>query len=87
MDDRRTFGVCHLDTKTRSIKITFMFQTNMFVRNYTAAGDYIMYGWITEDRRHMVRIMKLNKDYTKLVKDLTVEVDCPPGHDGKLRVS
>lgn len=35
----------------------------------------------------MVRIMKLNEDYTKLAKDVVAEVDCPPGHDGRLMVN
>ena len=35
----------------------------------------------------MVRIMKLNEDYTKLVKDVIAEIDCPAGHDGKLMVN
>ncbi|KAF9226203.1 hypothetical protein BS17DRAFT_533077 [Gyrodon lividus] len=84
--NQRTFAICHLDTKTPSVKITYIFHTTVFVRNYIAAGDYVAYGWITEDRKHMLRVMKLNEDYTELVKDVTVEVDCPPGHDGKLRV-
>ncbi|KAH7882281.1 hypothetical protein F5I97DRAFT_1909083 [Phlebopus sp. FC_14] len=84
--NERTFGICHLDTKTPSIKVTFMFHTSVFVRNYITAGDFILYGWITDDRRHMVRIMKLNENYTALEKDVTMEIDCPPGHDGKLGV-
>ncbi|KAF9237789.1 hypothetical protein BU15DRAFT_62984 [Melanogaster broomeanus] len=84
--NERTFAICHLDTNTPSVKITYMFHATTFIRNYTAAGDYVVYGWITDDRKHMLRIMKLSEDYTKLVKDVTVEIDCPPGHDGRLRV-
>ncbi|KAF8839575.1 hypothetical protein BDN67DRAFT_969778 [Paxillus ammoniavirescens] len=84
--NKRTFAICHLDTKTPSLKITYMFHTTVFIRNYTVAGDYIAYGWITDDRKHMLRVMKLSDDYTTLVKDVTVEIDCPPGHDGKLRI-
>ncbi|KAH0834674.1 hypothetical protein J3R83DRAFT_10189 [Lanmaoa asiatica] len=81
-----TFAICHLDTKTPSVKITFMVHTALRTRNHIVAGDYLVYGWITDDRKHMLRIMKLNEDYTKLVKDVIAEIDCPPGHDGRLMV-
>lgn len=63
-----------------------MVHTTIRTRNYIVAGDYLVYGWITDDRRHMVRIMKLNADYTKLDKDVIAEIDCPPGNDGRLMV-
>lgn len=64
-----------------------MVHTTLRTRNHIVAGDYLVYGWITEDRKHMLRIMKLNEDYTKLAKDVVVEIDCPPGHDGRLMVN
>jgi len=84
--NERTFAICHLDTKTPSVKITFMVHTTIRTRNYIVAGNYLVYGWITDDRRHMVRIMKLNADYTKLDKDVIAEIGCPPGNDGRLMV-
>ncbi|KAG6370894.1 hypothetical protein JVT61DRAFT_10917 [Boletus reticuloceps] len=84
--NKRTFAICHLDTKTPSVKITFMAHTTIRTRNYVVAGDYLVYGWITDDRKHMLRIMKLNDDYTKLEKDVIAEIDCPPGNDGRLMV-
>ncbi|KAL4078182.1 hypothetical protein V8B97DRAFT_2073630 [Scleroderma yunnanense] len=87
----RTFGICILDTKTPSVDIKLTVETNIFVRNYVAAGDYFAYGWTVtkangSERRHLVRIMKLNEDYSGLLQDVTVEIDCPPGHTGKLRI-
>lgn len=65
-----------------------MVHTTLRTRNHIAAGDYIVYGWITDDRKHMLRIMKLNEDYTKLTKDVIAEIDCPPqGPLGKLMVT
>ena len=64
-------------------------QTSVFIRNYVAAGDYFVYGWTVIDgseRKHLVRIMKLNENYSRFSQDVTVEIDCPPGHSGKLRV-
>ncbi|KAG8216316.1 hypothetical protein J3R82DRAFT_6383 [Butyriboletus roseoflavus] len=62
-----------------------MVHTTLRTRNHIAAGDYFIYGWITDDRKHMLRIMKLNEDYTKLTKDMIVEIDCPPqGPVGRL---
>jgi len=63
-----------------------MVHTTSRTRNYVVAGDYLVYGWITDDRKHMFRIMKLNEDYTKLDKDVIAEIDCPPGNDGRLMV-
>ena len=63
-----------------------MVHTSLRTRNYTVAGDYLACGWITDDRKHMLRIMRLNEDYTKLDKDVIVEIDCPPGNDGRLMV-
>ncbi|KAG9311902.1 hypothetical protein JVU11DRAFT_8163 [Chiua virens] len=83
---RRTFAICQMDIKTPSVKITFMVHTMERTRNHIVGGDYLVYGWITEDRNHMLRIVKLNEDYTKSVKDVTVEIDCPSGHDGRLMV-
>jgi hypothetical protein len=77
----------HLNTKIPSITIPLVFRANVFVRNYAAAGDYVVYGWITSDRRHFLRIMQLNENYDSFRMDVTVEIDCPKGHDGKLRVS
>lgn len=81
------FGIAHLDTKIPSIRIPLIFRTNVFVRNYAAAGNYVVYGWITTDKRHLLRIMQLNEKYDDFRRDITVEIDCPKGHDGKLRVS
>lgn len=65
-----------------------MVHTTLRTRNHIAAGDYFVYGWITDDRKHMLRIMKLNEDYTKLIKDVIVEIDCPPqGTVGRLMVN
>lgn len=65
-----------------------MVHTTLRTRNHIAAGDYLVYGWITEDRKHMLRIMKLNEDYTKLTKDVIAEIDCPPqGPVGRLMVN
>lgn len=85
-DGCNAFGIVHLNTKIPSITIPLIFRTNVFVRNYAVAGDYIVYGWITSDRRHFLRIMQLNKNYDSFRKDMTVEIDCPKGHDGKLRI-
>lgn len=63
-----------------------MVHTISQARNHIVAGDYLVYGWITDDRKHLVRIMKLNEDYTNLANDVVSEIDCPPGHDGKLMV-
>ena len=81
------FGIAHLDTKTPSIRVPLIFRTNVFVRNYAVAGDYVVYGWITSDKKHLLRIMQLNDNYDGFRRDMTVEIDCPKGHDGKLRVS
>ncbi|KAG1837283.1 hypothetical protein DFJ58DRAFT_816293 [Suillus subalutaceus] len=85
-DGSNTFGIMHLNTKVPSVTIPLIFRTNVFVRNYAAAGDYVVYGWITSDRRHFLRIMQLNENYDSFRKDMTVEIDCPKGHDGKLRI-
>ncbi|KAG1890534.1 uncharacterized protein F5891DRAFT_121619 [Suillus fuscotomentosus] len=85
-DGSNAFGIVHLNTKIPSITIPLIFRTNVFVRNYAASGDYIVYGWITADRRHFLRIMQLNDNYDGFRKDMTVEIDCPKGHDGKLRI-
>ncbi|OAX33036.1 hypothetical protein K503DRAFT_860017 [Rhizopogon vinicolor AM-OR11-026] len=85
-DGSNAFGIAHLDTKTPSIRIPLTFRTNVFVRNYAAAGDYVVYGWITTDRKHLLRIMQLNENYDGFRRDVTVEIDCPKGHDGKLRI-
>jgi hypothetical protein len=63
-----------------------MVHTTLRTRNYVVAGDYLVYGWITDDRKHMLRIMKLNQDYTKLDRDVVAEIDCPSGNDGRLMV-
>ncbi|KAG1731653.1 uncharacterized protein EDB91DRAFT_1153939 [Suillus paluster] len=85
-DGSNAFGIVHLDTKSPSIRIPLILRTKVFVRNYAAAGDYIVYGWITSDRRHLLRIMQLNENYDGFRKDMTVEIDCPRGHNGKLRI-
>lgn len=85
-DGSNTFGIMHLNTKEPSVSIPLIFRTNVFVRNFAAAGDYVVYGWITSDRRHFLRIMQLNENYDSFRKDVTVEIDCPKGHDGKLRI-
>lgn len=64
-----------------------MVHTALRTRNYVAVGDYFVYGWLTDDRRHMLRIMKLNEDYTKADIDVIAEIDCPSGNDGRLMVS
>lgn len=81
------FGIAHLDTNTPSIRIPLIFRTKVFVRNYAVAGDYVVYGWITSDRKHFLRVMQLNENYDGFLKDMTMEIDCPKGHDSKLRVS
>lgn len=89
---RRTFGICYIDTKASSLAVTLTFHADVFVRNYVTAGDYIAYGWITSstdvsEQRHFVRIMKLDHRYSNFAQDITVEVDCPPGHRGRLQGS
>jgi len=81
------FGIVHLDTKTPSIRIPLIIRTKVFVRNYATAGDYFVYGWITSDRKHLIRIIQLNENYDGFRSDMTMEIDCPKGHDSKLRVS
>jgi len=88
---RCTFGICTLNTTKPSVNVKLTVQTSVFIRNYVAAGDYIVYGWTVikqdgSERRHLVRIMKLNEDYSGFSQDVTVELDCPSGHSGKLRV-
>ncbi|KIM69511.1 hypothetical protein SCLCIDRAFT_19378 [Scleroderma citrinum Foug A] len=86
-----TFGICTLDTTKPSVDVKLTVQTSVFIRNYVAVGDYFVYGWTAikpdgSERRHLVRIMKLNENYSGFSQDVTVEINCPPGHSGKLRI-